>query len=353
MNHSARGEAVEHPAPDSDLDRYARQIRLPEIGNDGQKRLAEGAVLLVGCGALGSTLAVTLARAGVGSIRIVDRDVIELNNLQRQALFDEADAAAGLPKAIAAVEKLRSINSSVSVDGRVADVTARNIESLMAGVSLVLDGTDNFETRYLINDACVRLGTPWIYGGVIGTTGMTMNVLPGAGACLRCVFPETPPTGALPTCETAGVLNTAPAVIASLQATEAFKILCGGEPSTSMTYVDVWKQLFRQMAISPDDECPCCVHRMFEYLSAEETAMTTTLCGRNAVQITPAGDAKADLRRLSEALSAVGDVSLNASVLRFRPQGHEMLLFPDGRAMINGTDDEKLARSLYARYFGS
>ena len=338
---------------DSSFERYARQLRLPQIGSEGQQKLSESSVLVVGCGALGSTLASSLVRAGVGSTRIVDRDVLELNNLQRQVLFDEDDVAAGLPKAEVAVSKLRKINSSVKVEGRVTDVTPRNIESLMTDVSLVLDGTDNFESRYVINDACVKQNTPWIYGGAIGMTGMTMNILPEVGPCLRCVFPTSPPEGSFPTCETAGVLNTVPAVIASIQATEALKILCGEKPSLQMVYIDMWKQSFRRMTVSRDEDCPACGLRRFEYLSSEETAWTTTLCGRNAVQITPAGDAEVDLEKLSEDLSTVGDVSFNGSVLRFVVNDHEILLFPDGRAMISGTDDEKLARSLYARYIGS
>lgn len=334
-------------------DRYARQIRLPEIGEVGQQKLSQSSVLVVGCGALGSTLANTLVRAGIGSLRIVDRDVLELNNLQRQVLFDEDDVAAGLPKAAAAVSKLRKINSSVEIEGLVQDLTPRNVETLMADVSLVLDATDNFESRYVINDAAVKHGKPWIYGGVIGMTGMTMNVFPGEGPCLRCVFPTSPPAGSFPTCETAGVLNTVPAVIASIQATEALKILCGGEPSLHMVYVDMWKQSFRRMAVSRDETCPACGLRRFEYLSADETAWTTTLCGRNAVQITPAGDAVIELERLKQDLSTMGDVYFNGSVLRFIVNDYEMLLFEDGRALINGTDDEKLARSLYARYVGS
>jgi adenylyltransferase/sulfurtransferase len=338
---------------DEHFERYARQTRLPEFGMAGQQKLSQSSVLVVGCGALGSTLASTLVRAGVGSIRIVDRDVIELNNLQRQVLFDEEDVAAGLPKAEAAVLKLRKINSSVQITGHVVDVTPRNIESLMADVSLVLDATDNFESRYVINDAAVKHGTPWIYGGVIGMTGMTMNVIPGKGPCLRCVFPTAPPAGSFPTCETAGVLNTVPAVIASIQATETIKILCGAQPSMQMVYVDMWKQSFRQMAVSRDDNCPACGLRKFDYLSTEETAWITTLCGRNAVQITPAGGATLELEKLSADLSTMGAVSFHGSVLRFVVNKYEMLLFPDGRAMINGTDDEKLARSLYARYIGS
>jgi len=335
------------------FDRYARQTRLPEIRIEGQKRLSASSILIVGCGALGSNLANTLVRAGVGFLRIVDRDVLELNNLQRQVLFDESDVAAGLPKAEAAVQKLSRINAEATIDGVVADVTHRNIESLMEDVALVLDGTDNFETRYLVNDACVKNGIPWIYGGVIGTTGVTMNVLPGAGPCLRCIFPDSPPSGSVPTCGTAGIRNTAPAVLASIQATEALKLLCGAEPSATMLFVDLWSQSFRQVSVSRDADCVTCAKRSFDYLNAEETAWTTTLCGRNAVQITPARESELDLEYLTNSLQTLGEARCNGSVLRFSVENVEMLLFADGRALINGTDDEKLARSVYAKYVGS
>jgi adenylyltransferase/sulfurtransferase len=282
----------------------------------------------------------------------VDRDIVEINNLQRQVLFDENDVAEGLPKAAAAAQKLRQVNSKVDVDARVEDVTPRNVESLMADVALVLDGTDNFESRYVINDACVKHGKPWVYGGVIGMTGMTMTICPGSGPCLRCLFPHAPAAGSVPTCETAGILNTVPAVIASIQTTEALRLMCG-EPATSqMIYIDMWKQSFKQMSVSRDQDCPTCGLRRFEYLSTGETSWTTTLCGRNAVQITPASDAELDLERLYADLETSGAASLNGFVLRFVVGDYEMLVFPDGRAMIHGTDDEKLARSLYARYLG-
>jgi len=338
---------------DLPADRYARQTRLPEIGPEGQLRISAGSVLVVGCGALGSGIANNLARAGVGLIRIVDRDVLELNNLQRQALFDENDVAEGLPKAQAAARKLRRVNSTIEIDDRVEDVTPRNIDALLQGVDLLLDGTDNFESRYVMNDACIKHGIPWIYGGVIGMTGMTMTIRPGSGPCLRCLFPTAPPAGSVPTCETAGILNTVPAVIASIQATEALRLLCGEQASSHMTYIDMWKLSFRQMSVSRDDQCPACCLRRFDYLSTDETATTTTLCGRNAVQITPAGHDTVDLERLQEDLETSGRVSFNGSVLKFVVDGREMLVFPDGRALINGTDDERLARSLYARYIGA
>ncbi len=337
---------------DSESDRYIRQTRLRELGDEGQKKLGQSVVLVVGCGALGSNLANTMVRAGIGHVRIVDRDVLELNNLQRQVLFDETDVAEGLPKAEAASRKLRKINSSVTVEGRISDLTPRNVTEAIQGVSLVLDGTDNFETRYVINDACVKHQIPWIYGGVIGTVGMTMSIVPGKGPCLRCVFPSPPPAGSMPTCESEGVLGTAPALIASIQATEAIKILSGGVPSNGITYIDLWKSSFRQMAASKDDECPTCAHGTFDFLSADNTAWTTTLCGRNAVQITPARDFEVDLDQLKLALESLGKTTYNGVLLQFQYGEFEILVFPDGRAIVKGTTGEKQARSLYARFIG-
>lgn len=337
---------------DAPFERYIRQLRLPEVGEEGQRKLSDSTVLVVGCGALGSNLANTMVRAGIGHVRIIDRDIIELNNLQRQVLFDEADVHAGLPKAEAAVRKLRQINSSVDIQGSVEDLTARNVEKALSGVSLVLDGTDNFETRYVINDACVKQGTPWVYGGVIGTTGMTMSIIPGVGPCLRCVFPTPPIAGSIPTCETEGVLGTVPALIASIQATEACKILSGAEASTGMIYVDMWKSSYRRITVSRDEKCPACVAKQFDFLADENTSWTTTLCGRNAVQITPAGDVSLELAQVSKALSSLGNVSFNGVLVQFVVDSYEIVLFPDGRAIVKGTTDEKVARSLYARYIG-
>ena len=337
---------------ESGLERYSRQVRLPEVGRQGQRRLGQSRVLLVGCGALGSVLANSLVRAGVGELTVVDRDLLELHNLQRQVLYDEQDVAAGLPKAEAAARRLRRVNSTVSVSALVQDVTAHNVEGLVAGAHLVLDGTDNLETRYVINDACVKAGTPWIYGGVIGTNGMTMNVLPG-GPCLRCVFPTPPPAGSLPTCETAGVLGTAPAVIASLQATEAIKILCGAEtPASGLLSVDLWGRRFQQVEVLRDEACPTCGRGQYDFLKTRETAWVTSLCGRDAVQITPARPAEIDLEQLARTLESAGEVSFNGFLLQAEIEGHELVIFPDGRVMIKGTTDEAVARSLYNKYVG-
>ena len=332
-------------------DRYSRQVRLARVGEDGQRRLAASRVLLIGCGALGSVLASTLVRAGVGRLTLVDRDLLELHNLQRQVLFDEQDVAEALPKAEAAARRLRRINSSVEVVALVQDVTAHNVESLVAGADLVLDGTDNLETRYLINDACVKAGKAWIYGGVIGTSGMTMNMVPG-GPCLRCVFPTPPPPGSLPTCETAGVLGAAPAVIASLQATEAIKLICGGEPARGLLSVDIWTRRFQQVEVLRDEDCPACGRGQYDFLRARETAWVTSLCGRDAVQITPPRPAEISLDELARALAQVGEVALSGFLLQATIEGHELVIFPDGRVMIKGTTDEARARSLYNKYVG-
>ena len=334
-------------------DRYARQRVLPEIGEAGQERLARAAVLVVGCGALGSVQASLLARAGVGRIVIADRDVVEEGNLHRQVLFDEGDAAALLPKAEAAARRLRRVNSTITVEARVIDVTARNVEALVEGADLVLDGTDNFETRYLINDACVNARTPWIYGGVVGTEGLAIAVRPGTGPCLRCLFPHPPPPGVLPTCETAGVLNTIPVLIAAFQVTEALKILAGAPPEAPrLLRADPWHGECRLMEIPRNKGCPCCGEGRFEFLEGGKGSPAAVLCGRYAVQVSPPDPLRLDLERLLPRLRRAGEADSNGLRIRFRAEGLEMILFPDGRMIVKGTSDPARARSLYARYLG-
>ncbi len=335
-------------------DRYARQKVLPEIGARGQERLLASTALVIGCGALGSTQAELLVRAGVGRVRIADRDLVELNNLQRQLLFEESDVAERLPKAEAAARKLRRINSSVVVEPRVLDVTPGNLPSLLEGVTVVIDATDNIETRYLINDACVERGIPWVYGGAVGTSGMVMPIRPGQGPCLRCLFAEPPPPGSLPTCEIAGVLNTAPAVIAALQVTEALKLLTGnGQPAGGILTVDVWSGSFRSVGVKRDPSCTCCGQRKFEFLEAKQTSMATSLCGRNAIQISPAQPQEIALDSLAGRLAGQGEVSSNGLLLRFAVDELELMVFPDGRAIVKGTDDPAVARSFYAKWVGA
>lgn len=335
-------------------DRYARQRVLPEIGDAGQEKLLAASVLVAGCGALGSAQAQLLARAGVGRLVVLDRDLVELSNLQRQLLFDEEDVASGLPKAEAAARHLRKINSEIQIDAVVADVTPRNVERYVTDVELVLDATDNFETRYLINDACVSLGRPWIYGGAIGTSGMAMTIDPGRGPCLRCLLPNLPAAGSVPTCETQGVLNAAPALVASLQVTAAIKRLVDGpEPEHKLSMLDLWRGSIRSVKVPRDKDCPTCVQRKFEFLEAEQTSWATALCGREAVQITPPEESSPDLKTLSERLDKIGAVSFNGLLLRFEVDTYTFTLFPDGRTIVHGTGDEVAARSLYAKYIGT
>jgi len=337
----------------ADRDRYSRQILFPGIGAEGQERLLASSVAIVGCGALGSFQAGALARAGAGRILLIDRDYVELSNLQRQWLFDESDARESLPKAIAAARALARINSGVEVIPLVSDLTAANIEKLLGEAGLILDGTDNFETRYLINDYAIRRGVPWIYGAALGSYGLTMPVLPARTACLKCVYPE-PPAGAQPTCETAGVVNAVTSAIASFQVADAIKILAGhaDEVRPRITSVDVWTGEVRQIAQpAPRADCPACGNREFVHLEGARRA-PVSLCGRNAVQIHEREQAL-DLNDLKHRLAPLGEVRANEFALRFFAPPYELTIFPDGRAIIKGTADTGLARSLYARYVGS
>jgi molybdopterin/thiamine biosynthesis adenylyltransferase len=337
-------------------ERYARQTLFAGIGHAGQERINQGRALIVGCGALGTVLANNLARAGVGYLRIVDRDYVEGNNLQRQVLFDEMDALGSMPKAEAAARQLRRVNSAIAIDARVLDVNADNIEELLDGVDLVLDGTDNFETRYLLNDACLKAGKPWIYSGVIAAYGVTMTILPGETACLRCVFPERPLPGTTPTCDTAGVLNGIVGVVAGMASTEALKWLVGSDRLVrGLTWIDLWENTFDRIELPRQPDCPACGQHHFEYLDAPADGMGATLCGRNAVQVRPASahGAALDLDALADRLRPVGEVATNGFLLRLRVESYEVTLFPDARAIIKGTDDPAVARSVYARYVGA
>lgn len=351
------------PSP-LEQDRYHRQVLLPQIGPVGQARLAASHVLLVGCGALGGTIAEQLVRAGVGSLRIVDRDVVEETNLQRQMLFDEADAREAVPKAVAAQRRLARINSGMAVEGVVTDLHSGNVESL-AGLEgtgrradLVLDGTDNVETRYLVNDVCVKHGVPWVYGACVGMEGRVMPVLPGHTACLRCVFP-TPPAGAeLPTCDTAGVLGPVAGVVASIQALIAIQILSGHAEDVrpGMMVMELWSARMKTIATERSDDCAACGRREFEFLS-RPAGQTTTLCGRRAVQVRPAaGEVRLDLDAAAAKLMRVGEVVRTPYLLRCRMAGSavsELTLFEDGRLIVTGTTNRDTARSLYARFVGA
>ena len=334
-------------------ERYSRQVLFRGIGVEGQRRLQVARVAIVGCGATGSAVASLLARSGVGTLRLIDRDYVEASNLQRQALFDEADAAESIPKALAAARKIAAFNSQIVVEPQVSDLTPANIQVLLGGMQLILDGTDNFETRYLVNDYAVKRSVPWIYAGVVGSYGITMNILPGQTACLACIFPD-PPRGTFETCETAGILNSAVNLVASIQATEALKLLVGAEDRLRQTLLsfDVWKNEQAEVAAStPRDGCRVCGKRAFLYL-AGEAQPHITMCGRNSVQIHER-HRPVDFAEVSDRLKPHGTVRHNDFVLKFWHEPYEMTLFPDGRAIIKGTTDTAVARSLYARYVGS
>jgi len=334
-------------------ERYSRQVLFAGIGAEGQQRLAAAKVAVVGCGATGSAAAALLARAGVGTLRILDRDYVEASNLQRQSLFDEADAAESLPKAIAAAKKIAAFNSQIVLEPEVADLTPANIESLLAGAQLILDGTDNFETRYLINDYAVHTGTPWIYGAAVGAYGVTLNILPGETACLSCLFPE-PPRGTVETCDTAGILNSVAHFVASVQATEALKLLVGAKDKLRRTLLswDAWNNARSEVsAEQPRPGCRTCGAREFPHLAGEGRPHIT-LCGRNSVQIHER-QRPVDFAEASRRLQPHGRVQHNEFVLKFWHEPYEMTVFPDGRAIIKGTTDPAAARSFYARYIGS
>ena len=335
-------------------ERYSRQILFRGIGAEGQRRLAAGRIAIVGCGATGSALAQLLARAGIGKLRIIDRDYVEASNLQRQSLFDEADASESTPKAIAAARKIAGFNSEVEAEARVEDVVPGNVEAILEGVDVVLDGTDNFETRYLLNDYAVKASLPWIYTAAVGSYGVTLSVSPGKTACLACIFPDTP-RGMVETCETSGVLNTAVSVVASIAATEALKLLVGGEALEKLRKTlwsfDVWTNEHAEIAAGkPRAGCQACSQRDFVHLAGEGRPHIT-MCGRNSVQIHERAR-PIDFAEMQRRLESLGQVRHNEFVLKFWREPYEMTLFPDGRAIIKGTTDTGVARSLYARYVG-
>lgn len=352
--------------------RYERQMLLPNLGLEQQQRLTESTVLLLGCGALGCVIADMLARAGVGHLIIVDRDVVEISNLQRQVLFTEKDAAESLPKSAAAKRRLQEINSEIAVTAIIDDIHAGNIEKFAQEADLLIDGLDNFETRYLANDIAVKSRKPYIYGAAVGVSGMSFPILPHGDAprdwdqannnlstpCFRCLFTEAPLPGTTATCDTAGVLNSLIGLVANLQVTEALKILTGNYAAVRrrLLTVDVWNNEFDQLNVSSrhtNNQCPCCKQRKFEYLDATLGSRTTELCGRNAVQLrhqqTPQN---IDLDALSKRLEQQGHVTLNDFVLRAAIDDFEFMLFKDGRTIIKGTDNAATARSIYAKYIG-
>ena len=336
-------------------DRYSRQILFSGIGEEGQRRLLAARVLIVGCGALGSAHAESLARAGVGHLRLVDRDFVEPSNLQRQTMFTEADAEQRLPKAIAAANHLREINSEIEVEPHVIDVNHSTIERLLEGCDVVVDGTDNFSTRYLINDACVKHNTSWIYGAAVGSYGVTMTIRPHQTACLRCVFEEAPAAGSAPTCDTSGVIMPIINVVSAVQVSEVFKLITGQLDALhgSLMQFDVWQNEWRKIGTGkPRKDCSTCVLAQYETLSgADEGA--AVLCGRDAIQISPSQPTCINFSTLAERLRRAGEVKFNEYLLRFRTGKFELTVFRDARSIIRGTDEVSVARSLYAKYIGT
>lgn len=336
-------------------ERYSRQILFQQIGKNGQEKLLSSRVLLVGCGALGASHAEILARAGVGFLRIVDRDFVEFSNLQRQTLYSESDAWERLPKAIAAKNRIAEINSEIEVESVVADVNNSNIESLVKDVDLVLDGTDNFQIRYLLNDACVKNNKTWIYGAAVSSYGTTMTIIPNQTPCLRCIFEEMPSAGSAPTCDTAGVIQPIITSISAIQTTEALKILTGNFDALhkSLIQIDVWENQWRKVKLGkPNEDCETCAKRNFEFLEAENIDFFTALCGRDAVQIQPNNASQIDLEKLAEKLKNSGEIKLNEYLLRLKVDDYELTIFKDARAIIRGTDDISTARGIYAKYIG-
>lgn len=344
-----------------DFDRYHRQAILPGFGPDSQRRLAEGHAMVVGCGALGTVAADLLARAGVGTLSIIDRDVVELTNLQRQTLYTEQDARESLPKAEAAAHRLHAVNSQVRICAIVEDFSPENAEPLVRthpAAGVLIDCTDNFETRYLLNDVAVKCAIPLVYGGAVATGGVQMTVLPGR-PCLRCIFPDPPAPGSMPTCDTAGIFAPASAVIGALQAAEALRILarCDDHIEPSLLSIDVWSGRERRMDLSgaKQPDCPCCAQARYEFLQGRGQSGATVLCGRNSVQITPAARAALDLAELAGRLAAHGQFKHAGSLVRGSIHGEsrmELTVFADGRAIVGGTTDPARARAVYARYIG-
>jgi len=324
---------------------------LKNIQEQGQKKLTKSHVVVIGCGALGTTIANNLVRSGIGHVKLVDRDVVELNNLQRQNLFDESDV--GFPKTSIAVKRLERINSNIKIESVVEDVNHENIEDIIKNMDLVVDGTDNMLVRFLINDACVKHEIPWIYGGAIETYGITMNIIPNETPCFRCLIQDIPETGSLPTCDTVGVLNSIPNIIGSIQSTEALKILLGKEVNTNILTYDVWSHNFNSIKLEKRMDCECCGKHNFEFLNKKTTDRIVMLCGSGVFQITPVKKTNISFKEMFEKLKKLGKADFQEDFLRFGYNDYHFYIFKDGRALIYGTTDEKVAKSLYAKYIGT
>jgi molybdopterin-synthase adenylyltransferase len=340
-----------------EFDRYSRQVNFPGIGTEGQARLSAGFAVVVGCGALGATIAAALVRAGVGRVRVIDRDFIEIHNLARQVLYTEKDIALNLPKAEAAERHLREANSQVDVEGVVADFSPANAEALAAGADVIVDGLDNFEARFLINDVALKLGIPWVYGGAVASTGMTATFLPGGRPCFRCLVQGAPVGGAL-TCDTAGVVNAAPWIVGAMEAAEALKVIIADDQrapvSRDLVLIDLWHRSFESLPLDgfADPECPAC-RGVYEVLEGRPRTRVASLCGQNAVQIWDTTSAGMPLDLIAERLRALGPVEAGPHMIRFPVGDQELVVFYDGRTIVRGTRDETLARALYAKYIGA
>lgn len=339
-------------------ERYSRQFAFAGIGKSGQEKLMKSRVMILGCGGLGSASSMILARAGIGFLKLVDRDYLELNNLQRQILYEEHDVKEGLPKPIAAQRRIELINSTIKVEPVVTDVNRFNIEKLIQDVDLIIDGTDNFETRFLLNDACIKHNRTFVYGAAIESYGLTMNIIPGKTPCLRCLMDHIPQPGSAPTCETVGILGPAVFIIASIQCAEAIKILIGtkNEINKGVISIDVWQNSYHTIDVSKANvqkNCPVCYQHKFDFLEGRQGSAYTTLCGRNAVQILPVIETSIDLAKMAIDLAGSGIVKANEYLIRFEIEGYELCIFPDGRTMVKGTTDTGIARSLYSKYVGN
>lgn len=340
-----------------DADRYSRQTRFPPLGPDGQAKLAAARVAVVGCGALGSVVAMTLARAGVGFLRLVDRDIPELSNLPRQVLFDEADVAAGLPKAVAAAGRLATINSQIAIEPVVADLSAANAADLLGGCDVIVDGSDNFEARFLVNEVACRRRVPWVHGGAIGAEGRVLAIVPGRTACLRCLIPEPPAAGSLPTCDTAGIIGPAAVVVGAVEAAEAIKLVVGAPEAASnrLLVCDLWSNVWRTVDLAPlvAAGCPTCRAADYPWLEGRLGGRPTPLCGRDAVQVPSAGGG-VDLAAVAARLALVGTVVANRWIVRADvEEGIQLAVFADGRAIVTGTREEARARAIVSRYLGA
>ncbi len=332
-----------------EIDRYSRQTVLERIGKAGQRKLVGSKVTIIGLGALGTTIATLLARAGIGHLRLIDRDVVELVNLQRQILYEEEDV--GFPKAVKAAKRLRRVNSTIEIEDIAKDVNYSNVLELIKGSDLIMDGTDNIETRFLVNEACIKLGLPWVYGGAIGTEGRVFAIVPKKTACFRC-FSRVPPPGLIPTCETVGILNSVATATASLEVTEAMKLILGEEPSGNMLVLDGWPPDLLAIKIKRNKECPICIGGKKEFLDTRKPQIIATLCGGNTISFDPLYKGKIDLRALEKRLKKVGKARMAGPVLIFEIGQQKLTIFQDGRGLINGVKNEEEARSLYSKYVG-